>query len=310
VKFQDLFVDSASLDSFLVSQFGVDVVHLRGPSGRFAELRRSASEAPESATATGRFMRSVERTLEAAVHVYSAHESNPESSRDRLIFHTGGPPFSYVVRKHEAVVWAGRLEDGDALCVPVGHQSVGPGGPHLVLELLRPSAVDLLTWAARAARSRPELQEPAPFFATLSVQARYLEDVRRAVAEFLSSPQLLEVFRRRMNGQASARVIGGETPSVPAQSASDDHIAELTAPRPLHFLPKGAAFSIHTGGKHLDFPSEALPVLLTLERRAPITLRDLRREFESEMDPGDLDDLLDVLTSNGVIRICAREESS
>ncbi len=308
MEFQDLFADSAALDAFLVSQFGVDVVHLGGHAGRFSDL--NASEG--AALRRGRFLRSVERTIEAAVQIVAPDEEREESDqrvfRDRLIFHTGGSRFSTVVRKQDVIVWEGTLHDGDVLCVPFGHRAGEIPASHLVLELMRPSAVDLLTWVARAARFRPELQTPAPLFAPLSTQASYLEEMRQAVTQFLSSPPLLDVFRRRMNGRAPARRIPGEAASLPAAAASESDIVDLTAPRRLHFVSRADTFGLHTNGTHLEFPREALPVLLALEQRAPIAMGALRQEFASEMDRADLDDLVDVLAANAVIRIRAAGE--
>jgi hypothetical protein len=311
VRFAELISGVGGLDAFLMRSFGKEPVYFPGTAGRWSALRPGIDSPSEdlagvaaSVATIGAFARELEFDLEASTEVrWTA--SYPESKRDVFVLHAGGAPIECRVRKADATVWEGKLSDGDALYLPFGHSIEGDAALHLEFELIRPTVVDLLAWASRAAARIEYSREPVPLLDAPSAQADYLERVRKFVSEFFESPQLLEVFRRRMNGRAR----GGQAASNAPRSAGelgDRDLVVLASPRPLRVLPEQDAFGLHTAGEHLHLPLDALPVVRYLMQNAPVAVGGLRAAFASELDSGELSELLDMLASHGVIHI-ARE---
>jgi hypothetical protein len=305
VQFAELISGVGGLDVFLLRSFGKEPVHFPGTAGRWSALYPgidSPSADVVGFSPVAAFARELEFALEASTEVRWT-PSYAESKRDLFVLHTGGAPIVCRVRKDEETVWDGELRDGDALYSPFGHSIEGVPTPHLEFELIRPTVVDLLAWASRAAMRVEYSHVPVPLLDAPSVQAAYLERIRKFVSDFFASPQLLEVFRRRMNGRARAGRTALQA-AVRTGEAGDRDLVVLAPPRPLHVLPEQDAFGLHTGGEHLHFPLDALPVVRYLMmQNAPVAVGSLRAAFAAEWDSSELAELLDILAGHGVVRI-------
>ncbi|MGA3190855.1 MAG: hypothetical protein ABSF22_27470, partial [Bryobacteraceae bacterium] len=156
-----------------------------------------------------------------------------------------------------------------------------------------------LDWIVEHVKQHPRFQADVPRFADPAAKADYAAGLRKALAQVLRAPGLLEGFRRTANLNAQPQPATG-TPW--SESAPDDRLIALLTPRRLR-IKRGDQETILlvAMGKRLGFPEDAAPLLHFLSDRAPVPVAEFYNRFGSEFEREELSDLLSVLSTAGII---------
>lgn len=300
-------LEPLTVPMFLVECFGVDPVHVPGPSARFAALGRNAANADRCAAALAR---TLERDFETPVHEEQAIINSGSSPRqadcDLLVLQVEGRDLWTVYgRKADQIAekqrWVALLEAGGAIYVPRGFwYAVTPEkGPSCkrIFAIKNPTGADLLGMMAELLGSTEVFQADIPRFAAPAVQAAYLSHLRKTVAGKFRLPNLLEGYCRRLNNRAAGNLAGG----APCKVSAADRI-ELATPRlPRVHRVDRETISIRVQAVDYRFPVEAAELLQYVLDKAPFLVEDFCREMEGEFDRSELLDFLAALLRDGIV---------
>jgi len=207
-------------------------------------------------------------------------------------------------------IWESTLSQGDALYIPRGcwHTACAAEGPslHLTLGWTCPTGLAFINWLQQSLKAVELFRRDIPLLSDGSVRAAWMQDIRRALEDTLSSESLFEDFAGFWNGEAEPRqsfilpwTEGRQVPLKP------DTVISLAAPRPLQLIKAGDddVFEVLVNRRHIRLVPSAASVLRFLSTECPVALQKLHEEFEGILSRVQLDEFIAGMLDNGVVQL-------
>ena len=300
-----------SVADFFASYFGECPLYVPGPSGRFSRLTAAVGE--QTCVPATELAWNLERDLETPVRAETSGDWSgltlQRMERDTIVLQTvGGDLWSLYGQEVQAVAqpgWVSLVDSGGVLYVPRGYWCAASPrnapSSNRIFRIHNPTGADLLAWLAGLLKEYEAFQADVPRFAGPARQAAYLTTLRKATARAYRAPSLLEAFTRRRNNFAPSR--------LPAETGElfEDSWVDLAAPR----YPKirrldSETICLRHDGREIRFPVDAAALIQYLLDKMPIAVSEFYRDFENDFDRGELSELLQALSREGIVtfRIC------